>query len=132
MAWWIQADYSVTPTTYKAVNSVDAPVNSYTVIPYPNQSAAVSEAATLTNNAIQGVAGSLASGAKAAAADAIPEPVTSFLHRLTESNTWIRVVEVLFGGVLVTVAVTHMLKPPVQGAVKAGGDFSSLIKLVAK
>jgi hypothetical protein len=60
------------------------------------------------------------------------ESVPDFLHRLTESNTWIRVVEVLFGGVLVTVAVTHMLKPPVQGAVKAGGDFSSLIKLVAK
>jgi hypothetical protein len=123
MAWWIQIDEKTAPFSYVVVNSVSAPVDAYNTLPYPTQAAASSEAATLNGNARKGVAGSLESGASAAAKSTL----NGLLPTFTNTRPFVvRVVKVIIGGALILAGMTMLVKQETNISV---GDVAKVAAL---
>jgi hypothetical protein len=101
--WWIVIDEKTAPFSYNVVesNSEPSPLASDGG-PFYTQAAAESEAATLNGNAKKGVAGSLKSGAAAAASDV--------LGKFNIGSWFVRIGEILAGLILVGIGLNAMLK----------------------
>jgi hypothetical protein len=119
MAWWIQIDGK----KYVVVDSVSAPDDLYSPLPYPTQAAADSEVTTLNGNAKKGVVGSLESGAGAA----VKSTLNGLLPTFTNTRPFVvRVVKVVIGGALILAGMTMLVKQETNISV---GDVAKVAAL---
>ena len=105
--WWIRVNYSTKPQTFAVVEQVNAPVNSWSIFPFPTQAEAQAEANTLAANAKKGIVKRIP---VIGAAQTAVTDVTSFLGKLSDPHTWLRVAEFAIGAILITVGLNAILK----------------------
>lgn len=59
------------------------------------------------------------------------QSIQNFLGDLTNSNTWIRIGEFVFGGILLAIGVAHLMGGSVTGAAKSVSPVSRVSKAVS-